>query len=462
MSLLSKTLKSTAVMSISNYMTLVVSIAAFLFLVWALTPEQYGTYILVLSFVYFAAQFSDLGTSKVIITDLAKHIEGRNFGFVKRFLKTHLLVQFGLGGIFLLSFICLPDLFLGEETNLESIIAIGGLMVLTETMLRAERQIFLSQAKFRNLAILNGGASILRLAVLLVLVHYADMGIEGAIFSFVIANSAIFLLFLPSSLSFIKGIWKSEEVKKDVYLETMWGRGKYLIVATQIKNVSDKAPLWFISYFFGTVDVAVFSVARRMLEPITKFVSSLETVALPLLSQLWVKNKEKAVQMYTSFAKLGFYSSLGLAAIAFFIVPIAIEYLFPGEYGSSIPIFQVLLATTVLLGFGSAQRAFLNVLDLQKVFVYSYSLGLIILSISFLISAPVLGILSAPVSIVLKGAASLGYREWKIYKHEIMKGTKIQDLFIPTKKDWVLFNRIKKSMLDKLSNGANFADKPRV
>ena len=449
MGLLEKVLKSTVFVTTSSYITLITSLLGFLILVLIVSPEEYGSYVLAISFVYAATGLIGFGAAPLVISELTQKLENEDLSFVYNFIKSHIKVNISSSVVLAALFLSSPTLFPEQLGGISNLMFVSGAMIVSEVVRRIVGQIFLIQAKFEEKSFLDITNSILRLIILTILVYFYNFGAFGGIASFVIAGVVSSFLSLRGIMEFFKKVSKYGDDGKSMYWEIMLKRGKYLAISSQLKNLSDQAPIWLIAYYFGTVEVAMFSVALKIMDPIKLFLSSLEIVSLPMINQAIVKSKEQASRLYFSFSKMGLYLALSSGTVAYFLIPFAIELIFPGEYTESIPLFKLMLPLLALVGLGVSQRSLLNSLGMQKTFVKDYFLSLAIFILSFMVLAPTFGIYGVAISFVMQRMVVL-YREYRIIN--LMGKKKFLDIFLPTKEDFLVAKRAKDLVLAKITS----------
>lgn len=186
------------------------------------------------------------------------------------------------------------------------------------------------------------------------------------------------------------------------------------VLAVSIYKIMDKIMLGFMS---TTIEVGYYESAERVILIPTSFITSLGTVMLPRMSNLFGLDRGKGVidsYMYKSILLTTFLStsmSFGLMAIAKEFVP-----LFYGDgYAQCVPLFLVLLPSCIFFGFGNVLRTqYIIPKEEDEIYVKSAFLGAVINLIINIILIPSYKSIGAAIGTLVAEASVTVYQAYRI------------------------------------------------
>ena len=440
MSLLSKVLKSIAFTIGSEYGRVFFTIIDFLILIWVLEQAEYGSYALAISFAYAASVVPNLGIGKLIISEITQSLSSGKVGKA-----ADLFFQYCRWGVLsaagvLILFVLLSGIF-EELYGIGLVLAFfAGLIIVCNTGKTIYHIAFISQMRFKDMALFNVVQYSTRTIILIALVYFAGFGAAGAVASQVISYVLSAVVLAKPFGEFINTLKSAGTSGKSLLKEYFFSRGKYLFVSGQLIALKENSMLWLTGIYFGPDGAALLSAAKKFLEPINIALGSLEAVALPLFSSKITEGKEVIANIYFAFSKFGLYLSILLSAGFAVFLHLFAGFFLPLDYMSALPLFYILLISEILLGFGASQRALLHMLRMQKTFFVDAAISLAMMLATFFILQGHFGIESAAMAVSASSVIVL-IRHHRIMRLPYMQRSIIETLF-PTKKDLPLVRRV--------------------
>lgn len=235
---------------------------------------------------------------------------------------------------------------------------------------------FYSHERFGSYAILQIGMSAFELILVYYLVAISGFGSIGAVIAFSLGILISLIVTAPLVLNLLTPLGKVTATKEGLFWHTIKAHGKFSIGMSVVKPLADYAPLWILEAMIGLSAVALYSAAYKIFQFLLMFVSSLETVLLPMLSGAASHGKDMVRRIYLRAIKYNTFLSILLVIASYFVVPLLIDRFFP-QYVPSLPLFQIMSLALIILGASSGQRSIFFAYKSQKELFISFLATLI-------------------------------------------------------------------------------------
>ena len=226
--------------------------------------------------------------------------------------------------------------------------------------------------------VMNGVKSILAFIVM-----FRGLGVLVALFIYPISSLFSVIVFSPYFLKIIKAMPPGHE-SKGILTRMYKGHGKFVVANVPLKKLHAEAPVWIIQYILGVEAVAVFSVARKLIQFLRGLLTPLSQVLYPVLSEISPNDKNRLHIVTTRAIKYGGFVSLIVFISAFIFLPTFFKIVFP-EYLEAVLLAKILifalLTTPLFLMLGPSLYAvrgqkyiFYSLLQVIPVYLVIFSL----------------------------------------------------------------------------------------
>jgi O-antigen/teichoic acid export membrane protein len=436
-SLTRKIAEGTAVYTLGNIINNFLGFLAAFFLIKALGKFDYGLMILALSTFAIATIFLDIGSLALLPSEIAR------YRIEKPEITKSLIWEFALQQILfglLISILLFSSSFFMKQRYGEIVFRmlwIVALMVVIKSIDNVFAVTFHGFTRFKlhqgREVTMSGVKSILAFIVL-----FREMGVLVALFIYPISRFISVALFSPYFLKIIKTLPPGYNTR-GALLGIYRGHGRFVVANVPIKKLQAEAPVWIIQYFLAVEAVAVFAVARKVVQFLRGILTPISQVLYPVLSEISYKDKNKMhVVTIRAVKYVGFISMISYFS-AFIFLPTIFKIVFP-EYLEAIPLVKILLlillATPFLLIFGPSLYAIrgqkyiftslLRVIPIYLVIfsIFTYFFGLLGSAISWVLAPLSIAILQYRYLLKLEPGFRISLKEIFIvdyYDKEVMR-----------------------------------------
>jgi O-antigen/teichoic acid export membrane protein len=335
-----------------------------------LAVAEFGALSFVLSIFSIAAILIDLGTSSMMAAEIAKARGAEDKPRVRVLISVYGRMVLGTGTI-----LCL--VFFGIARYRQDILwAIMGLHLLLSALNLVPHTLFLSHTRYRRSAAVAVMRSTSRLALLATLPWWAGgERLTGVALTYPLMEVSTLLL----SLWMVRPIWRELRGLSggQANLAALMRRqGVYVILAVPLKQVSEELPVWLLKALAGDVAVGLFGAARKAMYMAYAVFGPLETILLPLVSELVVQGTERARIVLRQAQKYAFWVSVIFVLACIPLAPWLVLFIGGVRYVGTTPVLQWALIHLVAMTFAETQRPVFYAIGEERWMLLIYAVGI--------------------------------------------------------------------------------------
>ena len=380
----------------NNIVLKAIGLASVFLILRRLSVYEYGVSELVFSVVSMMSLFLLPGLNDLILSEFGRERGQENLGAMKKLFFDYAKLGLILGIIlWFILFFCADVISNHYGKNIANLFRISSFLFLIYVFKTIMKLVFNAYLKFFNLSVLNFFEEAAKLGFLALFFFYFNLGLSGLFLAHVSSQILAFFIFVPSFLKIYKDFSKVPIAEGVSLKQIIFRHGKWAVLTEYISSLGDNLRLWLIKFFLGTEMVGLFSVAQGLYSH-TSALFPLNTVVKPIIPQ-YFHEKEKFYKLIAKSIKYQFLGYFALAAIAFFLFPPIIAWLFP-NYASSMFIFKRLLPTLLIISFGGIFTYVFYAIRAQKRFTFN----LIIRMFSILLFLPLFVYFFGPMGIIFE------------------------------------------------------------
>jgi len=315
-----------------------------------LSPEFFGLFYSVLTFVLFFLTFRDLGTGTALARYIPKFKIKKEFGKLKSAWVTILIFQFLVSSIFVLVLWIFSG-YLAQnyfKNNVALIILrVLSLYIPLSIFFTFSSTIFQGFQKNKLLSLIQP----LKMIILFVsILLFLSLGFEilAPVYAYVLIGPIIFIiLFVP--LYRLLNPFKNKSTKTwSVFKKIIFFGIPIILVGISNKFISYFDTL-MLTYFSTLKEVGIYNVVLPTALMLTIFSSSVGAIFMPIISELWTKKDAVRIrQGFNLIYKYVFILSLPVVMVVFVYADLLIKLFFGKEYLSGALALKILIIGTVL------------------------------------------------------------------------------------------------------------------
>lgn len=249
-----------------------------------LTPDDYGIYSIFIATVSIGTFLYGLGIENCLIKFKAEEnhhpkLDSTIFSGIifPSLIFTSILILF-CSGISSLIF---------RSSEYYDIIILTGVILFFETLARYFVYSFIGEQKSKVFLIVSFTRGILTICLNVLLVWYFEMGLIGAVWSYLIT-----IFFISSLLVFRKKVILSFSFDKELYIKLFKYSFPVMLTSSFIMMLNF-ADTYILKYFFDSAEVGKYSASYKFGTGMNLFVTAYSTAIIPFALNLLKKNKEQ-------------------------------------------------------------------------------------------------------------------------------------------------------------------------
>ncbi len=364
-----------------------------------LSVEDYGIYNILISIVTVGYFVCNLGIESVIERYIPEFIEKNNYYVIKRIIKNGIKITLVSSIIVSASLILLGNLIsdIIKAGGIETYFIYIGIILILNIEIKVLESVLNAyiEQKSRNLF------KFFAYTTYLGLIYYffcLGLGLWGALYSMIIANLLLFMLFLLKVKILVfskKTVGEKEKifgkVSKYGWFMYLSGLGDIIFQLT--------TDVFIISYFLGSYFVGIYSFAytftRYMfyfLPPVVAF-----SIILPIIIRQYTKDKSILPAFFKLHNKLIAFFSIPLCLGGIILSEKIIILIFGSKYLPGIDVFNIYMIFFLIWSFGYPLYILIRVLEKPKIVFYS-RIFIIYNLAADIILVPIFGIIGAAVA----------------------------------------------------------------
>jgi O-antigen/teichoic acid export membrane protein len=309
----------------------------------ALTPQEVGTFVLLLALVAFLTEFSSLGLHLA----LPQFLVAAQMDDEKRRL-TNTALLFRLLTVSVTSFIAFsasPDLLELFGVPLDSaIVPFIAVLVALESALKLSSALFQGQFKFRWIGVANCISSILNLAAILLFIHWLRMGLIGLIYAKLISR--------VTALLFVALVMRLDlRLELDlVMLRRMLIFGLPLQLNYIMSFIFQRMDTFVIGMLLGPMQVAYYEIARRIPDSLSEGYEAFVQVYFPFMSSFYTDHDtRRASAMLNTATRWLSFTTLSAALLSVAFGADIITLIFSDRYLPSAQLLSLLMVGAAVI-----------------------------------------------------------------------------------------------------------------
>ncbi len=387
--------KNTTFLTSASVIQRAISFIYFIFVARVVGVENTGVYFFAIAFTTIFTVVGDFGLGPVLTREAAR-ADGNAASYLRTVLGTKLIFGLITYGILI---VCVN--LLGYTALTKSLIYVSGITMFFDNIhatfygiLRAKKNLLFEAAGVigsQFLTAVIGGVALFLGAPLywLILAYTIPAGVN-AIYSGGMARRILGAPIFP----------KIDGVLLGKFLKLAWPFAIAGLI-TRLYSYSDSI---LISKLLPALELGYWSVPYKITFAFQFIPAALTASVYPAMSALFVADRARVGELFVKATRylftIAFPLALGLSAVAY---P-AMSAIYGKQYGPSVPVLQLLLASLIFGYVSFVTAATLNATDRQKTQTVLIFTALIISITSNLILIPHLGIIGAAVSAVIGNA----------------------------------------------------------
>ena len=261
-----------------------------------LSVSDFGVLAMAQLFTFFAALLQDMGTSAAIIQ--RKEI---NQELVSTVFWQNAIV--GLALLMIMAAISPVAAILLHEPRLQSVLLVLSFVFPLNSSSTMQQAILQREGRLRDIARIEITTALLGLGAG-VAAAIAGMGVFSLVIQQLVAASLRTLQLWLSTHWFPRFEWSKEEFKRT------WGFTSHLLAFSTINYFARNADNMLIGRFLGAMDLAIYSMAYRLLiTPVQAVGAVTSRVLLPIYSQMQDRPKDIGVHFVRTLSIINFFAS---------------------------------------------------------------------------------------------------------------------------------------------------------
>jgi len=318
----------------ANIFQQLVSLIGLVIFAKLLTPDDFGTFSILMVFIGFLAIFSELGTSAALI-----HIKEPTDELLSSIFYFNLFVGTSLAFLLAFSSDYIANYFSNSELATLLWIVSFNFIIISFTIV--QRTLLQKDMNFKYLSLITSFTILIGLIVGLI-AAYRGMGTYSLVLQFMVNSLLDMIMLWYFSIWRPKLFFSLSEIKK------IWGYTSNLSLFTIINYFSKNADNFLIGKYLSSSALGVYSLGYRiMLYPLQNISTTLMRVLFPAFSTLQDDNnkfKKSYLKVIFTIALVTFPIMIGLMVTA----PLLVDVIF-GKKWQGLGLLLVILAPSGLL-----------------------------------------------------------------------------------------------------------------
>lgn len=293
MALKNKVLTGVKWVALANILQQILSLISIFILARLLSPDDFGTYAIVVVFTGFLTIFSDMGTSSALI-----HIEKPSSSLLSSVFYFNLFIGFLLAALLVLFSASIADFF--ENTQIKDILRIISLNFIIVSFGVVQRALLHKKMDFKYLSLIQTFTMIISVAVAITAAMYG-MGVYSLIYPVLVSSV------LSTGMIWLYASWRPKWHFSFKEIKKIWKYTSNLSVFSVIDYFAKEADNFLIGKYLSTSALGIYSLAYKiMLYPLQNISRTLMKVLFPAFSTLQNDNK----RFRKSYLRVIFFISL--------------------------------------------------------------------------------------------------------------------------------------------------------
>lgn len=372
---------NTIIQTIGKAANILIGVLAIAFLTRYLSPEGYGKYTTVLSFLQIFGILFDFGLYLVLLQEISKKDIDKNYVF------SNVVTLRIFSGIIFFIIIPLVVVLFPYSRDIKFGIVLTSLAFFLNSMIQVYSAVFQKEMRMDKVVTSEIIAKIVFLALIILFIF-----LRGNLILVLMANninSIIFFVILALySKKYVKFDWSFDLRYWKNILRISWPIG----VTTILNLIYFKADTLILSLYKTQTDVGYYGAAYKVLEVITALPHLILGLVLPIFTIYWLEKKQEDLKnilqdVFNIFVVITF-----LILVIFISEAKGIIYFIAGrEYTISIGLLQILIWPTAIIFFSALFNYGIIAVEKQKALIKYFLISAIISLFGYFVFIPKFG-----------------------------------------------------------------------
>ncbi len=340
-----KAFRGAGIVFITGVLTAFFAYLIRIFLARSLSPNDFGLFYAIFTFLIFLLIFRDIGLGTALVRFIPKYNVRKDYSKIKTLVLSSLLFQFissliMAGVLILISSLLAKHYFKVEISS--PILQLFTLYIFTSLLFLNVRHLLRA---FQNIFWFSIAEIIRDISFLVITLMFFTTGwqIFGAVLGFILCNLVAFLILLfPASKYFFIFKHKTKDFWKTT--KQLFQFGIPVIFTGIGEKVISYIDVLILTYFVSLTAVGIYNIIMPTAMVFLFLARSVSSVLLPMISELWEKKDMKRISAgFRLIYSYSFVITIPVLFTAFTFSDILIRLFFGNEYVSATLAFKILL-----------------------------------------------------------------------------------------------------------------------
>ncbi len=378
----------------------ILTIANIFIILRNLTVYEYGFNELVLSIISTVGILLLPGLVTTIIADLSVERGRENLAAMKQIFTQYFFLNLALG------FLAWAVLFFGSapiaawagNPYAAQFLHIASFLFLISPMRTITITLSTVMLRYFEQSFYNVFEEAFKMILMFVLLVQMHTGIHGLMYSIVLSQLLVVLMYLPRTISAYRHFADAESESGIFFWNLVREHRKWSIASSYIGTLTQNARLWGIKALLGTEAVGLFAFAYGVMNNITSLVP-LSSVIAPVIPH-YIDKRDQLVRMVRASVKIQIAVTVGFLVLALIISNAVVRMFFP-NYIDAIPLVYIMLFSIVPNGIVSVYTPVFNAFKEQRSLFMSNVFKAVLMCVSLPVSVYFFGSLGTAIELNL-------------------------------------------------------------
>ncbi len=360
-----KVAKNTVISFSGKIASSLLGLISIAFIARELGPEGFGSYNVVIAFLYIFSVFADFGLYNLLIREVSKPQADEKEVVSNIFITRVFLLLF----FYFLSFVVVYFIpVYSFEIKLGVVIASLGFVFLS--LSQVLMGIFQKYLKTLLPAIADVSARIVQL-ILVIYLYQKGSDFIDFLLVFVFGSLINFLLVFVFAKRFIPFDFSFKKASMSKILKQSWP----LAASSVLVLIYFKGDTLILSFLKDFKDVGIYNMAYKVIENIIFFPAMFVGLVMPLLSNYFISNKDNFKKVFQKSFDFLNIVSIPIVFGGFYLAPEIINLIGGSQYEGAIPVFRILIFSIFFMFLGALFGNSIIAIHKQKQVMFVYGAG---------------------------------------------------------------------------------------
>ncbi len=369
---------NTIIQIVGKAANILIGVLAIAFLTRYLSPDGYGKYTTVLSFLQIFGIILDFGLYLVLLQEISKKNADRNYIF------SNVLTLRIISGLTFFIVVPILVLFFPYSKDVKLGIVFTSVAFFLNALIQVYGAIFQKEMTMYKVVLAETIAKVFFLGLILLFIF-----LKGNLILILIANivnAAVFFFILArNARKYVKFKWTIDLVYWKEILRLSWP----IAITTILNLIYFKADTLILSLYKPQSHVGLYGAAYKVLEILTTLPHLILGLVLPIFAIYWFEKRNDELKnifqkIFNMFVILTFIIVVIFTAEAKGII----NFIAGKEYGASVGLLKILIWPTVIIFFGSFFNYGIIAIEKQKNLIKYFLISAVFAMAGYLIFIP--------------------------------------------------------------------------